>query len=178
MSHLIRRFDSGDRDEMIAFARGLPENDMLFLSRDLRHPRVIETWIAQIDDGTIDSLVAEDAGALVGTAALVRDPFGWSPHVGEIRLLVAADRRGAGLGRDLLEALFAIAMQHGMTKLTARMTPDQTGAVTLFEGLGFRAEAMLHDHVRDPQGMLHDLAILSLDLGALAARHTAFGLDP
>lgn len=177
MSHMIRRFAAGDRDTVFAFAQGLPEHDLLFLGRDLKHPRVVQAWVDAIGAGEIDSLVAEDGGAIVGTAALVRDPLGWSAHVGEIRLLVSPDRRGAGLGRDLLEAIFAIAQQHGLTKLTARMTPDQTGSVTLFEGLGFRAEALLHDHVRDRAGTVHDLAILSLDLAALAGRHAAFGMD-
>ncbi|WP_375429175.1 GNAT family N-acetyltransferase [uncultured Sphingomonas sp.] len=178
MSHRVRRFDPADREGMAAFAAALPEHDLLFLGRDLRHPRVVEAWLAAIAEGWIDSLVAEDegTGALIGTAALVRDPLGWSPHVGEVRLLVSADRRGAGLGRDLLEGVFAIAQERGLAKLIAQMTPDQTGAVTLFENLGFRGEALLRDHVRDPTGATFDLAILSYDAGRVAARHDAFGV--
>ena len=175
MSHSIRRFEASDQAAMLAFTGVLPEHDLLFLSRDVQHPRVIAAWAEAIGEGMIDSLVAEDEGKIVGTAALVRDPLGWSPHVGEVRLLVSPDRRGAGLGRDLLEAIFAIAYAHGITKLTAQMTPDQTGSVSLFESLGFRGEAMLRDQVRDRSGQCHDLVILSLRLGALAASHQAFG---
>ena len=175
MSHSIRRFAASDEAAMLAFTNSLPEHDLLFLSRDVQHPRVVEAWAAAIGEGTIDSLVAEDDGQIVGTAALVRDPLGWSPHVGEVRLLVSPDRRGAGLGRDLLEAIFAIAHAHGATKLVAQMTPDQTGSVNLFESLGFRGEAMLRDHVCDRFGQFHDLVILSLRLGAIAASHQAFG---
>ncbi len=175
MSHAIRRFALADQAAMLAFTATLPEHDLLFLSRDVKHPRVVEAWAAAIGEGVIDSLVAEDGGKIVGTAALVRDPLGWSPHVGEVRLLVSPDRRGAGLGRDLLEAIFAIAHAHGATKLVAQMTPDQTGSVSLFESLGFRGEAMLRDHVCDRSGQFHDLVILSLRLGALAASHEAFG---
>lgn len=179
MSYRVRRFEPADRDAMMAFAQRLPEHDLLFLGRDLRHPRVIEAWVAAIGDGAIDSLVAQDAdsGAIVGSAALVRDPLGWSAHVGEVRLLVAGDRRGAGLGRDLLEGVFAIAAAHGLAKLTAMMTPDQTGSVALFESLGFRAEALLRDQVRGRDGRPHDLAILSYDAAAVAARHRAFGME-
>ncbi|MBY0583585.1 MAG: GNAT family N-acetyltransferase [Sphingomonas sp.] len=175
MSHTIRRFAAADRDPMLAFAAALPEHDLLFLGRDLKHPRVVDAWVGAIGEGYIDSLIAEDGGKVVGTAALVRDPLGWSPHVGEVRLLVSEDRRGAGLGRDLLEAIFAIAAQHGILKLVARMTPDQTGSVALFESLGFRGEAMLRDHVRDRAGQMHDLVILSYNAAATAARHQAFG---
>lgn len=178
-NHRIRRFESGDRERMLAFAGKLPEHDLLFLGRDLRQPRVVEAWLAAIGEGWIDSLIAEDeaSGEVLGTAALVRDPLGWSSHVGEVRLLVSAGRRGAGLGRDMLEAVFAIARERGLAKLTAAMTPDQAGAVALFESLGFRGEALLKDHVRDPSGGCHDLAILSFDAARAAARHEAYGLQ-
>lgn len=176
MSHVIRRFEPADRERMTCFAAALPEHDLLFLGRDLRHPRVVEAWLQAIAEGWIDSLVAEDEGDLVGAAALVRDPLGWSPHVGEVRLLVSPDRRGHGLGRDLLEAVFAIAAERGLAKLTAQMTPDQTGAVQLFESLGFRGEALMRDHVQDRGGKRHDLAILSYDAARVAARHQAFGV--
>lgn len=178
MSYRIRRFAAADRDAMLAFAQGLPEHDLLFLGRDLAHPRVIDAWQAAIEEGWIDSLVAEgDDGKFLGSAALVRDPLGWSAHVGEIRLLVASQKRGAGLGRDLLEAIFAVAMERGVEKLTAQMTPDQIGSVMLFESLGFRAEALLKDQVRDRSGKSHDLAILAHDVARVTAQHRAFGID-
>jgi RimJ/RimL family protein N-acetyltransferase len=181
MSHTIRRFEPADRDRVAAFAATLDEHDLLFLGRDLHHPRVIEAWLKAVAEGWIDSLLAEDMDAegspVVGTAALVRDPLGWSAHVGEVRLLVSPDRRGAGVGRDLLEAVFAIAQGRGLAKLSARMTPDQTGSVALFESLGFRAEALLKDQVRDRSGRAHDLAILSHDAARHAARQRAFGME-
>lgn len=181
MNHSIRRFHPADRDKVAAFAATLPEHDLLFLGRDLTHPRVIEAWLDAIGEGWIDSLVAIDRDAdgepVVATAALVRDPLGWSAHVGEVRLLVGPDRRGAGLGRDLLEAVFAIASSHGLAKLSARMTSDQAGSITLFESLGFRAEALLKDEVRGRDGRPHDLAILSLDPNRAAARRQAFGRE-
>lgn len=177
MSHRIRRFEARDAEPMLAFAESLPEHDLLFLGRDLKHRRVIDAWVSAIGEGWIDSLVAEDDSGFVGTAALVRDPLGWSAHVGEVRLLVSPARRGAGLGRDLLEGIYAIARDRGVAKLTAQMTPDQIGSVMLFESLGFRAEALLKDHVRDRAGTPFDLAILSHDVARVAAQHRVFGLE-
>jgi RimJ/RimL family protein N-acetyltransferase len=177
MSHHIRRFEAKDQAAMLAFAESVPEHDLLFLGRDLRHPRVIAAWIDAIQEGWIDSLVAEDpsveGGQFVGTAALVRDPLGWSAHVGEVRLLVAPSKRGAGLGRDLLEGIYSIALERKVEKLTAQMTPDQIGSVMLFESLGFRAEALLKDHVRNRAGQPYDLAILSHDVARVASQHRA-----
>ena len=174
MSHAIRRFRPTDAEAMVAFARGLPEHDLLFLSRDVREPRVVAAWLKAIEDGEIDSLVAEDGGAIVATAALVRDPLSWSAHVGEVRLLVAPGRRGVGLGSDLLQGIFMIAKERGLAKLIARMTVDQTGSIA---GVGFRAEAMLKDQVRGTDGRSHDVAILSYDAARVAALHAATGIE-
>lgn len=172
----IRRFRPDDMDAMLRFSRALPEHDLLFLGRDLKHRKVIEAWQEAVEDGFIDSFVAEDGDAIVGTSALVRDPLGWSTHVGEVRLLVSPQLRGQGVGRRLLEELFKVAVQRELKKLVAQMTSDQRGAIQLFEEHGFRGEAMLRDHVMDRQGTLHDLVILSLDVARLAAQHEAFGL--
>jgi L-amino acid N-acyltransferase YncA len=177
MSHTIRRFRPDDRDKVVAFAATLPEHDLLFLSRDIREPRVVSAWLDAIDTGEIDSLIAEDGGDIVATAALVHDPLSWSAHVGEVRLLVASGRRGSGLGSDLLQGIFMIAQQRGLAKLTARMTADQTRSIALFEGVGFRAEAMLKDQVRGANGQSHDIAILSYDAARVAARHQAIGIE-
>lgn len=166
MTHRIRPFRIADREAMIVFAEGLPDHDLLFLGRDLKHPRVIAAWLGAVAEGWIDSFVAEQDGRIVGTAALVRDPLGWSAHVGQARLLVSAENRGAGVGRDLLQALLQVAGEYPLTKLTATMTPDQAGAIRLFESLDFRNEALLKDQVRDRSGVTHDLLILSYDLKA------------
>ncbi len=171
----IRRFRDGDQNAMEGFATGLPDHDLLFLGRDLKHPRVIAAWLEAIGEGWIDSVVADEGGTIVGTAALVRDPLGWSAHVGEVRLLVAPERRGVGLGRDLLQALMAVAAERGLAKLTAAMTPDQTASIELFETLGFRGEALLRDQVRDREGRSHDLVVLAYDAARVAAHHRAYG---
>lgn len=161
----IRRFQQSDRLPMQAFAADVPEHDLLFLGRDLRQPRVIDAWLTAIAEGWIDGLVAEDDGRLVGTAALVRDPASWSAHVGEIRLLVAPERRGTGLGHDLLQAVMQIATAHGLAKLTVAMTADRVRTLALFDSLGFAVEARLCDHVRDGGGTSHDLIVLARPLG-------------
>jgi RimJ/RimL family protein N-acetyltransferase len=43
----------------------------------------------------------------------------------------------------------------------AQMTVDQKGAIAVFEGMGFRPEALLRDHVKEREGNKHDLLVLS-----------------
>jgi L-amino acid N-acyltransferase YncA len=171
----LRKFGSADLAAMTEFALALPRHDLLFLARDIRHPKVLSAWLASIAEGEIDSLVALEGDRIVGSTAVVRDELGWSPHVAELRILIAEDMRGKGLGRMLVQHCFADAIDAGAEKLIARMTPDQRGAISLFEELGFRGEALLRDHVRDLDGQVHDLAILSLDVARQGAQHGAYG---
>lgn len=171
MTVAIRPFRPEDQEAMLRFARALPEHDLLFVGRDLKNRKVVEAWLARIDDGHIDSLVAVGPEGILATSAIIRDPLGWSPHVGEVRLLVSIGMRGRGLGRTMLQESFRIAIDRGLKKLTARMTPDQSGAIALFQSLGFRAEALLKEHVMRRDGKVHDLAIFSQDVSKLAERN-------
>ena len=47
-----------DTADLKTFIASLPEHDLLFLSRDITHPKVIEAWIAAIPEGRITSIVA------------------------------------------------------------------------------------------------------------------------
>ena len=72
---------------------------------------------------------------------------------------------------------FAQALELGLAKLCVQMTVDQRAAIAGFEGIGFRAEALFRDHVRDRDGKLHDLAVLSHDVGEVQSRMTAYGIS-
>ena len=168
------------RDDVVAvgaFAAALPAHDLLFLSRDIQHARVIEAWAQSIANGAIESLIAISGDDVIATTAIVRDPLGWSPHVAEIRLLVHPAWRSKGLGRLMLDGTIALATERGALKLIARMTPDQRGAIALFEESGFRGEAMLRDHVRNREGQTFDLAIMSLDVRRARNTQAAWGFD-
>jgi len=56
------------------------------------------------------------------------------------------------------------------------MTVDQTGGIAIFEGLGFRAEALLRDHVKDLSGKTHDIVVLGHNVAQVRAQLEAYGL--
>ena len=172
----IARMTRADRDALVAFVASLPPHDLLFVPRDLRHPKVVEAWMRSLERGEVESLVARHAGAMVGCTGIISDELSWSKHVGELRVLVSPAWRGRGLGRALIQECFAQALELGLTKLVAQMTVDQRAAVAVFEELGFRAEALLAGHVADRDGKLHDLVLLAHDVDAVRARMEALGL--
>ena len=165
-----------DEPAVLEFARALPVHDLLFLPRNISEPKVLAAWIKEIERGAITSLLAVKDGKVVGCGTVVRDPHSWSPHVGEIRMVVSSDVRGLGVGRALSQETFALALGIGLEKLLVQMTVDQTGAIAIFEGLGFKAEALLHDHVRDLNGKTHDIVVLGHNVAKVRAQMEAYGL--
>lgn len=173
----IAPMSGADRAALVDFVATLPAHDLLFVPRDLGHPRVVDAWMRSLDAGELTSLAARHDGALVGCTAIFADELSWSRHVGELRVLVSPDWRGKGLGRALIQECFAQALELGLKKLVARMTVDQRAAIGVFEEMGFRAEALLAKHVADRAGRLHDLVLLAHDVDAVEARMQAFGLS-
>lgn len=173
----LRFMRAGDEAAVLAFASALPPHDLLFLPRDITHPKVLAAWTDEIARGVMTSLLAFRGADVVGCATVVRDPLSWSPHVAELRVVVAREARGLGLGRVLSADAGELAVAEGVEKLVAHMTPDQVGAITVFETMGYKAEALLRDHVKDGAGVKHDLVILSLDVALFRARAAAYGLS-
>ena len=172
----FRLMSRPDEPAVLAFAERLPTHDLLFLPRNISQPKVLSAWINEIERGDITSLLALKQGVVVGCGTLVRDPHSWSPHVGEIRMVVSLDVRGRGVGRALSQETFALALSAGLEKLSVQMTVDQQAAITLFESLGFKAEALLRDHVRDVDGKKHDIVVLGHNVAQVRAQLEAYGL--
>jgi RimJ/RimL family protein N-acetyltransferase len=172
----FRLMARADEAAVLAFAQKLPTHDLLFLPRNISQPKVLSAWINEIGRGAITSLLAVKADTVVGCGTLVRDPHSWSPHVGEIRMVVSLDVRGQGVGRALSQETFALALGAGLEKLSVQMTVDQRAAIALFESLGFKAEALLRDHVRDVDGRKHDIVVLGHNVAQVRAQIEAYGL--
>lgn len=172
----LRFMTPNDEEAVLGFGRSLPTTDLLFLRRDITEPKVVAAWARDVAEDRIVTVLALKNGTIVGCAAIVTDEHSWSRHVGELRVLVSPDMRGTGLGRALAQESFALALSRNLERLVAQMTPDQQGALAMFSGLGFRPEALLRDHVKDRDGVTHDIVILAHDVAKSAAQMEAMGL--
>jgi RimJ/RimL family protein N-acetyltransferase len=173
----FRLMSRADEAAVLAFAQKLPTHDLLFLPRNISQQKVLTAWINEIERGAITSLLAIKDGRVVGCGTLVRDPHSWSPHVGELRMVVSTDVRGRGVGRAVSQETFALALgAPGLEKLVVQMTVDQRAAIALFEGLGFKAEALLRDQVCDAEGKTHDIVVLGHNIAQFGAQLEAYGV--
>lgn len=173
----LRRMGPPDEQAVLAFAGRLDPHELLFLRRDIRQPRVVAAWLREIEAGQFETLLAWKSGEVVGCGTVVRDPLSWSAHVAELRTVIASDQRGLGLGAAIVQETFRMAVAGGAEKIFARMTTDQPGAIAVFEGLGFRPEAILREHVRDQAGVGYDIVILSHIVAEVAAKLEAYGIS-
>jgi RimJ/RimL family protein N-acetyltransferase len=160
----VRLMTPADRDAVLAFARDLPQEDLLFLRVDLTEPAVVDEWIRNLEAGFSTTLMAYDHEGLIGYATVHRNPAPWTRRVGELRVNVNPDYRGRGLGRVLTSQIFDVARGLGLAKLVANMTSDQHGAQAAFRRLGFVPEAVLADYVEDRAGRLRDLVVMTYDI--------------
>ena len=50
-SVVLRPLGAGDREPMVTFARALPDDDLLFLERDITQAAEVEAWILRCFGG-------------------------------------------------------------------------------------------------------------------------------
>jgi GNAT superfamily N-acetyltransferase len=170
----IRTPTPDDLDALLDFFERVPESERTFFKEPVLDRATVEGWLT-VDRGRRGLAFADD-GRVVGYVAVIR-LTGWSEHVGEVRLVVDPQERGQGLGRALARWALLQALDCGIGKLTVEVVAEQEGAVSMFGGLGFQAEGLLRDHVRDRDGELRDLILLSHSVeDAWSAMETA-GID-
>ncbi len=166
----LRLMTASDADRIMAFARALPEQDLLFLRVDITDPKVVAQWMQNIASERTVTVIAEASGDLAGYASLHYNQVTWQRHLGEIRIQVGLPYRSHGLGRVLAGEVFGVARDLGLRKIVAQMTVEQKGAIATFERLGFHPEALLQDFVIDRAGRTHDRVVMSYDVEGLTDR--------
>jgi phosphinothricin acetyltransferase len=105
-------------------------------------------------------LVAEEAGSVVGWAALssISDRCVYG-GVAEVSVYVTADRRGEGIGTLLLGALIDASEGAGIWTLQAGIFPENEGSVLIHERLGFRRVG-LRERLGKLGGVWRDVLLL------------------
>jgi RimJ/RimL family protein N-acetyltransferase len=163
---ILRPMVKEDRDKLLEFFRGLDAKDILFLRSDVRDAAVIDHWVNDIDYQKVFPLLAEVDGRIVGDATLHMRKVGWKRHIGNIRVVVAKDFQGRGLGTLLINEIVELAGEFGLEKLIAEIHLQAQGALTAFKHAGFATKAVFEDLVKDLEGHSSDLVVLVCDIQA------------
>jgi ribosomal protein S18 acetylase RimI-like enzyme len=122
--------------------RALIESPDAFTTHPDEHPSLPEFRQRQADRRTNPDQRALGAylnGALVGMAVVVREDRIKTRHRANLySLYVAPEARREGVGRALVDAAVAAARELGAEQLELAVTANNTAAIVLYEGAGFR----------------------------------------
>jgi ribosomal protein S18 acetylase RimI-like enzyme len=150
----VRPAEEADRRPLaLLFAAVAAERDGIATEPPVDVDHAAETWEVE------QTLVAVVAGELVGFVHVEPSRFGY----GELGMLVAAGRRGHGVGSALIAAAIEWARAHGLHKLVLSVFPHNEAAVALYRKFGFVEEGRRPKQMRRASGELWDI----LDLGLL-----------
>ena len=139
----------------------------LGLAAPLDHERATAAYreaAARLAPGERMLLAAFDGDELVGAVQLDRSEAGNGRHRAEVRrLVVRADRRGAGVGRALMEAVVEAARGLDL-RLLWLSTHEGTNADRIYERLGWTRAGVIPEYAELPSGELTGNAFYFLRL--------------
>lgn len=173
----LKIMEASDAAALLQFFQQLPLNDRRYLKHDVINQDVISGWVQNLDLIRVVPILAYHDQKIIGDATLHMKPFGWSTHVGEIRIVTDEAYRRRGLGMLLAQHIAMVAFRLKLEKLVAMMLKEQRDARKVFKRLGFEKEAVLKDHVLDLNGQKHDLVIMCQHLDKLWDRISNNVLD-
>ena len=163
---LLRPLVKEDQEKLLQFFQGLDARELSFLRSDVRDPAVVDHWVNHIDYNRVFPLVAEAEGRIVGDITLHMRKVGWKRHLGNVRVVVAKDYQGRGLGTLLINEIVELAGEFGLEKLVAEIHLQALSAFTAFKKAGFSVKAVFEDLVKDPAGKSSDLVVMVCDVQA------------
>lgn len=160
----IRPIRQDEFERSFEFFSKLPEEDRAYLRVDVSDPDVVKKRLTQnpLENGF--RLVALFEDRIVADATLSWPKYGWMAHVGEIRTIISKEFRRLGLASFLYRKLFVQAVKNNLEKIEVQMMPEQLAARKVVEKLGFKEEGVLTGFVKDTQGNLRDLIIISVNI--------------
>ena len=174
----LRLMNQDDGPLVITFGRSLSDDDQLYLRRDITRVGEVNAWVRRLSTQQFQTLLLVDEHGDIGAYANVdRSGVPWMHHVAELRVLVGQPLRGLGTARLLTEEAFRVALEMGVEKIIGQLMVEQVDAIAVFRSLGFQPEALLRDHVKDRHGGLHDLVILSCQVGSLGSKLEMYGVS-
>ncbi len=168
----LRPLLKDDEQPFLTYFQSLEPSERTRLKEEVTDPKVIESWMENLDYDLMLPLVAFLNGRIVGAASLSFNLSAWTKHQGEVNLSTDPQFRAKGLGTQLIQNLEEIAGQLGLEQLTAEIPPELDKAFYLFEKLGFEKAAVLQGFVMDATGHESDIVLMIKTL-APAARQAA-----
>jgi GNAT superfamily N-acetyltransferase len=149
---VIRQARPGDARPFHAFWSAIVAEERYVRTEEVREPlRVFRRRFRRRTPWEVH-LVAFRGERLIGHVTIERDRHPVTRHVGSLAIAVAADERGHGVGRRLMERAIGWARDVGIEKLVLSVYPHNDAAIALYRSFGFVEEGRLARQSRKAYG--------------------------
>lgn len=153
---LIRPLVKEDKQALLELFLHVSPDDRRYMRHNVNDPSVVSGWVDNLDYDSIFPLVAVVGDRIVGDATLHFNS-GTARHRGEVRIFLAKDFRGRGLGNKLIQAVTEIAKRRSLYMLELQIVRDLTSDIKALERLGFETKCIYDDYFMLPDGELKDI---------------------
>ncbi len=160
---LLRLMIQDDADALIQLYASAQPEDLRTVRDDVKNPDVVRAWADNLDYKRVLPLLALSGDRVVGNVTLHRRA-GPYIHIGEMRIFLARDFRGRGLGTEMLKTQVDLARKEGLHWLQAEIFASQPKVIKAFERFGFERRCVFEDYFMLPDGQTEDVAILMVRL--------------
>lgn len=161
---VVRPVIATDLEPLARFFERLPPETKQFLRVNSKNRSVLTGRVSQIDGECHWRHVAVVGGEIVGDATLDREPFGWTRHVGELRIVLEDEFEPLGLRGVMCEQMIEVARSNEIEKVQTEVLAERESFIRMLEHQGFRREVVRKNHARGMDGKLHDVVILASDV--------------
>lgn len=160
---ILRPLQQSDGQRLLDMFKRVSEGDLDYFRSDVRNQEVLEEWVTHLDYDRVFPLVAVADDRIVGDATL---HFGTGPHhhIAEVRIFLVEEFRRRGLGTLMLQTLVQLAKRMGLYQLVAEIPMEQSHVIKAFKTTGFSSKFIREDYFMTPDGLTHDVVVLTLRL--------------
>lgn len=164
---MIRPPTANDIDRSFAFFQELSPDDKAYLRVDVSKRVIVAERLRVTGLNNVRRLVALDGDKIIADGAIELRTHGWESHIAELRLLVASDFKGKGIGGKMAEELYLTASKEKVEEIVVKVMSPHKDSRAIFNKIGFKEDVILKDYVKDISGKKHDLVLMRCDLDGL-----------
>lgn len=153
---LIRPLTKDDKQGLLDLFIPVPWEERRYMRHDINNPDLISSWVENIDYNNIFPLVAVVNDRIVGEAT-IHFNSDTARHRAEMRIFLAKDVRGRGLGTKLVRGVTEIAKRRNIYLLEVQIVRDLIDDIKALDKLGFTQVCVYEDYFILPDGELRDI---------------------
>jgi RimJ/RimL family protein N-acetyltransferase len=173
---MLRPLEEDDMEGLYNFFNKVPRSDLIIFKDDVGRLETVESWFTSARYSKVFQLIALRGKDIIGKGTLHKEGLYWRSSI-ELKLIVAPEHRGKGLGLQMFKVLLAEGLNHNFEKVVVRFTSDNKSFIRILDHFGFKPEAVLTCYIKDEETRVSkDLIIASYNLKDWSRRFEFYNL--